>query len=119
MSLDAFEARLQFIKLLKTLNASQASIVKVVSFAIKYGPRCGDDLWTCVVDEVEKVSLPPPFQHDRISGTELTAGFTQRPNQHPVLPRRADRGFVPGRGRAVHRPDRVISSNTRREDRSE
>lgn len=55
MSLDAFEARLQFIKLLKTLNASQASIVKVVSFAIKYGPRCGEDLWTCVVDEVDKV----------------------------------------------------------------
>jgi CTD kinase subunit gamma len=57
MSLDPFEARLQFLKQLRSLNASQQSIAKLVSFAVKYGSRCGDDLWECVVDEVEKVSL--------------------------------------------------------------
>ncbi|KAL1411366.1 hypothetical protein Q8F55_002322 [Vanrija albida] len=57
MSLDPFEARLQFLKLLRTLNASQQSIQKVVSFAVKYGARCGEDLWECVEDEVQKGSL--------------------------------------------------------------
>jgi CTD kinase subunit gamma len=56
MSLDPFEARLQFLKHLRTLNASQQSIAKVVSFAVKYGSRCGEDLWECVMDEVGKVS---------------------------------------------------------------
>lgn len=56
MSLDPFEARLQFLKLVRTLNASQQSIQKVVSFAVKYGARCGDDLWECIGDEIGKVS---------------------------------------------------------------
>lgn len=60
MSLDPFEARLQFLKLLRTLNASQQSIQKVVSFAVKYGARCGEDLWECVEDEVQKASFPSP-----------------------------------------------------------
>lgn len=55
MSLDPFEARLQFLKLIRTLNASQQSIQKVVAFAVKYGARCAEDLWECVVDEVGKV----------------------------------------------------------------
>lgn len=79
MSLDAFEARLQFIRQLKTLNASQQSIAKVVSFAIKYGPRCGEDLWTCVVDEVDKVSVAAacgcsPSHHFPPSAASQTEG---------------------------------------------
>jgi CTD kinase subunit gamma len=54
---DPFEARMQFLSLLKKLNASQQSIQKVVSFAIKYGSRCGEDLWDCVLEECEKVRL--------------------------------------------------------------
>lgn len=56
MSFDPFETRLHFLQLVRKLNASQASIQKVVSFAIKYGSRCGEDLWECVVEESSKVS---------------------------------------------------------------
>jgi CTD kinase subunit gamma len=56
MSFDAFEARLHFLKLLRQLNASQPSIQKVVSYAIKYGSRCGEDLWECITEECGKVS---------------------------------------------------------------
>ncbi|ORX35577.1 CTD kinase subunit gamma CTK3-domain-containing protein [Kockovaella imperatae] len=57
MSFDAFEARLQFLQLLRKLNASSQSIQKVVSFAVKNGARCGDDLWECILDESAKGSL--------------------------------------------------------------
>ena len=56
MSFDAFEARLQFLQLLRKLNASSQSIQKVVAFAIKFGSRCGEDLWECVLEETAKVS---------------------------------------------------------------
>ena len=56
MSFDAFEARLQFLQLLRKLNASAQSIQKVVGFAVKYGSKCGEDLWEVVMDECEKVS---------------------------------------------------------------
>ena len=55
MSFDPFETRLHFLQLVRRLNASQASIHKVVSFAIKYGSRCGEDFWECVVEEASKV----------------------------------------------------------------
>jgi CTD kinase subunit gamma len=55
-SFDPFEARMQFLQLLRKLNASQASIQKVVGFAIKYGSKCGEDLWECVTEECAKVS---------------------------------------------------------------
>jgi len=57
MSFDPFETRLHFLQLLRKLNASQASIQKVVSYAIKYGSRCGEDLWECITEECSKVSL--------------------------------------------------------------
>jgi len=57
MSFDAFEARLQFLQLLRKLNASAQSIQKVVGFAVKYGAKCGEDLWEVVMDECEKVSV--------------------------------------------------------------
>ena len=56
MSFDAFEARMQFLQLLKKLNASAQSIQKVVGFAVKYGARCGEDIWEVIMDECEKVS---------------------------------------------------------------
>ena len=54
MSFDAFQARLDFLQLLRKLNASAQSIQKVVGYAIKYGSRCGEDLWECVITECEK-----------------------------------------------------------------
>jgi hypothetical protein len=55
MSFDAFEARMQFLQLLRKLNASQQSIHKVVGYAIKYGSKCGEDLWECILEECGKV----------------------------------------------------------------
>lgn len=51
------QVRLQFLGLLSRLTSSLASIQKVSSFALKHGPRCGDDLWDCLVEEVGSVSL--------------------------------------------------------------
>ncbi|KAL4261561.1 CTD kinase subunit gamma [Pleurotus pulmonarius] len=55
--MDPFEVRMQFLGLLRRLNASQQSIQKVVSFAIKFFPPCGEDLWDCVVEECQKGSI--------------------------------------------------------------
>lgn len=49
--------RRQFVTLLSRLTSSLPSIQKVSSFAFKHGPRCGDDLWDCLVEEVGQVSL--------------------------------------------------------------
>ncbi|WVW84275.1 hypothetical protein I302_106305 [Kwoniella bestiolae CBS 10118] len=57
MSFDPFEARMQFLQLLRKLNASQQSIQKVVGYAIKYGSRCSEDLWECIVEQCGKGSL--------------------------------------------------------------
>jgi hypothetical protein len=56
MSFDPFETRLHFLQLLRKLNASQLSIQKVVGYAVKYGSRCGEDLWECITEECAKVS---------------------------------------------------------------
>ncbi|KAF8627750.1 hypothetical protein AX17_006117 [Amanita inopinata Kibby_2008] len=55
--MDPFEVRMQFLALLRRLNASQQSIQKVVGFAVKYFPPCGEDLWDCVVEECQKGSI--------------------------------------------------------------
>lgn len=55
MSFDPFETRLHFLQLLRKLNASQLSIQKVVGYAVKYGSRCGEDLWECITEECAKV----------------------------------------------------------------
>lgn len=57
-SFDPFDVRMQLLSHLKKLNASQQSIQKVVQFAVKYGARCGEDLWDCMIEECEKVSIP-------------------------------------------------------------
>ncbi|KAJ7288495.1 CTD kinase subunit gamma CTK3-domain-containing protein [Mycena rebaudengoi] len=55
--MDPFEVRIQFLALLKRLNASQQSIQKVVGFAVKFFPPCGEDLWDCIVEECQKGSI--------------------------------------------------------------
>ncbi|KAJ7578386.1 CTD kinase subunit gamma CTK3-domain-containing protein [Mycena floridula] len=55
--MDPFEVRMQFLALLRRLNASQQSIQKVVTFAIKFFPPCGEDLWDCIVEECQKGSI--------------------------------------------------------------
>ncbi|THH09643.1 hypothetical protein EW145_g1872 [Phellinidium pouzarii] len=57
--MDPFEVRMQFLTLLRRLNAcsSQQSIQKVVAYALKYFSRCGEDLWDCVVEECQKGSI--------------------------------------------------------------
>ncbi|THH11231.1 hypothetical protein EW146_g8123 [Bondarzewia mesenterica] len=48
---------MQFLTLLRKLNASQQSIQKVVGYALKYYSRCGEDLWDCIVEECQKGSI--------------------------------------------------------------
>ncbi|KAH0588363.1 CTD kinase subunit gamma [Termitomyces sp. J132] len=55
--MDPFEVRMQFLALLRRLNASQQSIQKVVGFAVKYFSGCGEDLWDCIVEECQKGSV--------------------------------------------------------------
>ncbi|KAI0782954.1 CTD kinase subunit gamma CTK3-domain-containing protein [Abortiporus biennis] len=55
--MDPFEVRMQFITLLKRLNASQQSIQKVVGYALKFFSRCGEDLWDCIIEECQKGSI--------------------------------------------------------------
>ncbi|GJE97348.1 CTD kinase subunit gamma [Phanerochaete sordida] len=55
--MDPFEVRMQFLTLLRRLNASQQSIQKVVGYALKYFSKCGEDLWDCIVEESQKGSI--------------------------------------------------------------
>ncbi|KAH8829046.1 CTD kinase subunit gamma CTK3-domain-containing protein [Flagelloscypha sp. PMI_526] len=55
--MDPFEIRMQFISQMKRLNATQSSIQKVVGFAIKYFPPCGEDIWECIIEECKKGSI--------------------------------------------------------------
>ncbi|KAF9519407.1 hypothetical protein BS47DRAFT_1482096 [Hydnum rufescens UP504] len=57
LAMDPFEVRMQFLTLLRRLNATQLSIQKIVGYALKYFSRCGDDLWECIVEECQKGSL--------------------------------------------------------------
>ncbi|KAK0484763.1 CTD kinase subunit gamma CTK3-domain-containing protein [Armillaria novae-zelandiae] len=55
--MDPFEVRIQFLALLRRLNATQQSIHKAVAFAVKYFAPCGEDLWDCIVEECQKGSI--------------------------------------------------------------
>ncbi|KAH9856836.1 CTD kinase subunit gamma CTK3-domain-containing protein [Lenzites betulinus] len=55
--MDPFEVRMQFLGLLRRLDASQQSIKKIVGYAVKYFPSCGEDLWDCMLEECQKGSL--------------------------------------------------------------
>jgi CTD kinase subunit gamma len=47
---------MQFLSLINRLNSSLASIQKVSSFALTH-PKCADDIWDCLVEECDSVSL--------------------------------------------------------------
>ncbi|EJD38687.1 hypothetical protein AURDEDRAFT_91842 [Auricularia subglabra TFB-10046 SS5] len=55
--MDPFEVRMQFLSLLRKLDAKQQTIQKVVAFALKHFPRCGEDLWDCVIEECTRGSI--------------------------------------------------------------
>ncbi|KAI0737245.1 CTD kinase subunit gamma CTK3-domain-containing protein [Daedaleopsis nitida] len=55
--MDPFEVRMQFLTLLRRLDATQASIKKVVAFAVKYFSSCGEDLWDCIMEECQTATL--------------------------------------------------------------
>ncbi|KAI0764289.1 CTD kinase subunit gamma CTK3-domain-containing protein [Trametes elegans] len=55
--MDPFEVRMQFLAHLRRLDASQQSIKKIVGYAVKFFPSCGEDLWDCLVEESQKGSL--------------------------------------------------------------
>jgi len=75
-SFDPFDIRMQLLSHLKKLNASQQSIQKVVQFTIKYGARCGEDLWDCIIEECEKVSFV--FRLGRWEGGGRRGGGSRR-----------------------------------------
>ncbi|EAU91862.2 hypothetical protein CC1G_04629 [Coprinopsis cinerea okayama7 len=55
--MDPFEVRMQFIVLLQRLSASQQSIQRVVSYAVKHFSACGEDIWECILEDCEKGSI--------------------------------------------------------------
>ncbi|CED83884.1 ENTH/VHS [Phaffia rhodozyma] len=74
---------MQLLGLLRRLEASQASIHRVVGFAIKYGSRCGEDLWECILEEAEKGSLNSRINVlyflDSLCETSLLVGLPDGP----------------------------------------
>ncbi|KAF9978350.1 hypothetical protein BGZ73_002733 [Actinomortierella ambigua] len=55
MDLDPFEARLEFLTLLGKVNASQHSIHKVGSFAMR-NKNLYEDLYSCIIEEMDQTS---------------------------------------------------------------
>lgn len=82
---DPFEVRMQFLGLIRKLNASQQSIQKVVAFALKYFSRCGEDLWECIIEECQKGSINHRINIlyflDSLCETSLLAKAHQPPEQ--------------------------------------
>lgn len=101
--MDPFEVRMQFLTLLRRLNASvntflkisdrlwiirsssQQSIQKVVGYALKYFSRCGEDLWDCIVEECQKVVISrfPPWTGSLLL---LFQGVDQQSYKYIILP---------------------------------
>lgn len=54
---DTFQVRLDFLSLLRKLNASQQSIQKVLGFADHHALKLSGDLWDCILSECSKVGL--------------------------------------------------------------
>ncbi|KAI9269909.1 CTD kinase subunit gamma CTK3-domain-containing protein [Sporodiniella umbellata] len=52
---DPFECRLAFLGLLQKVNASQQSIHKVATFAMRHR-KLSEDLYSCLVEELEQAS---------------------------------------------------------------
>ncbi|KAJ8582021.1 hypothetical protein M405DRAFT_693891, partial [Rhizopogon salebrosus TDB-379] len=85
LTMDPFEVRMQFLGLIRKLNASQQSIQKVVAFALKYFSRCGEDLWECIIEECQKGSINHRINIlyflDSLCETSLLAKAHQPPEQ--------------------------------------
>jgi len=56
MAMDPFEARLQFIQYLETLNPSTQAITKTVSFALK-NKELHEDFHSCILEVLDKIDL--------------------------------------------------------------
>jgi hypothetical protein len=82
MEVDPFEARLEFLSLLAKLNASQHSIQKVGSFAMR-NRNLYEDLYSCIIEELEQVRLYLFFLSFLSS---FFLFFTQRFRLHGVAP---------------------------------
>ncbi|KAG1469656.1 hypothetical protein G6F56_003133 [Rhizopus delemar] len=52
---DPFECRLTFLSLLQKLNASQQSIHKVATYAMRHR-KLSEDLYSCLIEELEQAS---------------------------------------------------------------
>lgn len=55
---DPFECRLTFLSLLQKLNASQQSIHKVASYAMRHR-KLSEDLYSCLIEVLEQVKYRP------------------------------------------------------------
>ncbi|KAH7910509.1 hypothetical protein BJ138DRAFT_1101789 [Hygrophoropsis aurantiaca] len=53
-AMDPFGVRMQFLTLLRKLNVVQQPIQKVVSYALEYFSRCGEDSWDCISEGCQK-----------------------------------------------------------------
>ncbi|ORY98565.1 CTD kinase subunit gamma CTK3-domain-containing protein [Syncephalastrum racemosum] len=53
---DPFECRLTFLSLLEKLNASQQSIHKVATYAVRHR-QLSEDLYSCLLEELEQASI--------------------------------------------------------------
>ncbi|KAF7726522.1 hypothetical protein EC973_008653 [Apophysomyces ossiformis] len=76
---DPFECRLNFLALLNKLNASQQSIYKVANYAMRHR-RLAEDLYSCLIDELDKASLNARlniiYVFDAIFSASLKSRFT-------------------------------------------
>ncbi|PWN49526.1 hypothetical protein IE53DRAFT_317475 [Violaceomyces palustris] len=92
--MDPFQVRMDFLFMLKRLNASQQSIHKNLAFAAKHSLTCSDDLWECIVSECEKGSLNTRiniiFLLDALFTDEYFASSGLSPLYRPLLARDLD-----------------------------
>lgn len=58
-AMDVFQIRLDFLALLKRLNASQQSMQKTLAFADR-NVKASGDIWDCILAEAAKVSGRAP-----------------------------------------------------------
>ncbi|KAL0080321.1 CTD kinase subunit gamma CTK3-domain-containing protein [Phycomyces blakesleeanus] len=76
---DPFECRLVFLSLLNKLNASQQSIYKVASYAMRHR-RLSEDLYSCLIEELEQASINARlnivYVLDAIFSASLKSRFT-------------------------------------------
>ena len=55
--MDHFAIRMAFVDALRKLNASQSSINKVLTLAIRYAETSSEEIWSCIMQQCQKASL--------------------------------------------------------------